>query len=236
MYRLVLSFVALALTALIASGPAKADALYSLTYDSCTGGCGNGAGTNNNSFGYVTLHQINSTQVSVTLQVTAPSYFVNTGNGTNHAPLAFNVDKSVTISGLADAYSNPSSFFTTGATNANVSGLGTFTNEIACTSNCPNGASNGGAGSWMYFVATASSGLSLSDFVANSGGFFFAADIIGPSGNTGEVAAKNAPTTTTGGGGGGSPAPEPASILPFGAGLLALGAALRVRRRATITR
>jgi hypothetical protein len=72
------------LASLIGTFPAKADALYSLTYDSCTGGCGNGSGTNNNSFGYVSLHQVNATQVSVTLQVTAPSYFVNTGNGTNH--------------------------------------------------------------------------------------------------------------------------------------------------------
>jgi hypothetical protein len=229
MRRLFSLLVSIVLASLIGTIAAKADALYSLTYDSCTGGCGNGQGTNNNSFGYVTLHQINATQVSVTLQVTAPSYFVNTGNGTNHAPLAFNVDKSVTISALADAYNSPSTFFTTGANNAAVSGLGTFSNEIACSANCPSGASNGGAGTWMYFVASNVSGLSLSDFVTNSSGFYFAADIIGPSGNTGEVAVKNAPSIVVS-------APEPASIFRFGAGLLALGAAARARRRAISAR
>jgi hypothetical protein len=77
----------------------------------------------------------------------------------------------------------------------------------------------------MYFVASNASGLSLSDFIANAAGFYFAADIIGPSGNTGEVAVKNAPSIVVS-------APEPASIVSFGAGLLALGAAARARPRA----
>jgi hypothetical protein len=230
MKRLVLLMSALALLVLAGSGKANADSIFSLTYDSCTGGCGNGQGTNNNSFGYVTLHQINTTQVSVTLQVTQPSYVVNTGGGSNHAPLAFNVDQSVAISALADSWSSPSTYFMAGPTNATISSLGTFSNEIACTPNCPNGASNGGAGSWMYFVVTGSSALNLNDFITNSGGFYFAADIIGPSGNTGEVAAKNAPTISSSGTG----VPEPASILTFGAGLLALGAAIRARRRFSV--
>src|SRR5262249_47989990 len=157
----------------------------------------------------------------------------NTGNGTNHAPFAFNTDKGITISNISDGVSNPSIYFTAGATNAGVSGLGTFNYEIACTSNCSSGASGGGEGTYLSFLVTANSGASLSvnDFIANAGGFYFASDIIGPSGKTGEVASNQAPTTTTGGGSGGGSGsvPEPASLTIMGAGLAALGAA---RRRA----
>jgi hypothetical protein len=227
------ALAALALTALGRDGSAKADAIYNLTYDSCTGGCGNGQGTNNNSFGYVDLHQVSSTQVSVTLQLTDPAYFVNTGNGTNHAPFAFNVDQTVAISGLADASGTPSTFFSAGALNQGVSGLGSFTNEIACTNNCPNGASNGGAGNLLSFTVTGSSPLSLTDFVANSGGFFFAADIIGPSGKTGEVAANTAPTIT---GGGSTPVPEPSSLALLAGGLLGIQGLRRLRVGASTQR
>jgi hypothetical protein len=144
--------------------------------------------------------------------------------------LAFDVDQSVTISGLTDANSSPSTYFKAGATNASVSGLGTFSNEIACTSNCSPGASNGGEGTLMTFTLTGSSALSLSDFIANSGGYFFSADIIDSSGNTGEVAANLAPTIT----GGSSPAPEPSSLAVLGSALAAL-AYLRRRRMRTRT-
>ena len=215
---------------------ADADSVYMLNYDSCTGGCGNGQGTSNNSFGYIDLAQVGTNQVQVTLQITDPSYIVNTGSGTNHAPFAFNTDKSITISSISDGVSNPSTYFTAGAINAGVSGLGTFNYEIACTSSCSPGASGGGEGTYLSFLVTAQSGaLGLNDFIANANGFYFASDIIGPSGKTGEVAANQSPTTTTGGssggGGGGSGSgavPEPASLTIMGAGLAALGA---IRRR-----
>ena len=100
---------------LIACGhSAKADAIYTLNYDSCTGGCGtNGQGTSNNNFGYVTLHQVNASTVSVTVSLAAGvglgTDFVNTGNGYNHEPFAFNVDKSVTVSNISN-----STYFTVG--------------------------------------------------------------------------------------------------------------------------
>ena len=186
---------------------ANADSVYTLNYDSCTSGCGNGQGTSNNNFGYVDLSQVGSNQVQVTLKITNPSYIVNTGNGTNHAPFAFNTDKSITISSISDGVSNPSIYFTAGAINAGVSGLGTFNYEINCTTNCTPGASNGGEGTYLSFLVSAQSGaLSLNDFIANAGGFYFASDILGPTGLTGEVAANQSPTTTTNtsGGSGGS--------------------------------
>jgi hypothetical protein len=68
----------------------------------------------------------------------------------------------------------------------------------------------------MTFVVTASSPLTLTDFTTDTNGYYFAADIFGPSGKTGEVAASGAPTIT----GGGSPVPEPSSLALFALGIL----------------
>lgn len=219
-------FFLLVAFALIAFGhSAKADAVYTLNYDSCTGGCGlNGQNSSNNNFGYVTLHQVNATTVSVTVSLASgvglDTDFVNTGNGYNHEPFAFNVDKTVTVSNISNPY------FTVGPSPDAISGLGTFSNTIACTSACPSGASGADLlGNSLIFTTSDGSPLNISDFVANSQGYFFAADVIGPSGRTGEVAANGSPTIT-----GGSNVPEPASLALLGSSLMALGAARFLRR------
>jgi hypothetical protein len=220
-------------------GSAKADIIFHLTYDGCSGGCGlTGQGSTGNDFGYIDLHQVSATQVLLTEQlntnVSLDSDFVNTGNG-NHQPLAFNVDKSVTISDMSNT-----TYFTPGSGSVTISGMGLFSNYIACTSSCPPGAS----GRDLYpdqlmFTTTNGSSLSLSDFVNNASGYVFASDIIGPSGLTGEVAAigpgvfcdpgASNCANPYGNSGGTTAAPEPASLLVMGVGLIGVGIA---RRRA----
>ena len=222
-----LSLMVVAFIAFFNAAPSKADAIFNLTYDSCSGGCGNGQGTNNNSFGTVDLKQVNSTQVLVTVQlntsVSLDTDFVHTGNGSNHEPFAFNIDTSGTISGI-----NNTTYFTVGPTGDAISGLGKFSNTIACTDACPPGGGGGDTlGDTLSFTVTNDLGLSISDFVANaSNGHFFAADVLGPSGNTGEIAANDAPTITTGGG---SPVPEPSSLVLLAGGLIGIEVLRRLR-------
>jgi hypothetical protein len=233
-----LILIAGALAAFMNIAPAKADILYTLTYDSCSGGCGNGSGTNNNTFGYIDIHQVNASSVTLTETLSSNSvsnlndnnYFVNTGSG-NHQPFAFNVDKTIVISNV-----QPSTYFTAGSGSVNISGLGTYSNYIACTSACGSGASNASSiGQSLTFSTSDGSTLTAADFINNASGFIFSSDIIGGlTGNTGEVAAQagsacnTATTTCAGYTGGSSQVPEPSTIVIFGSALIAIGL---VRRR-----
>ncbi|HVV45486.1 MAG TPA: hypothetical protein VHC72_09775 [Bryobacteraceae bacterium] len=83
--------------------------------------------------------------------------------------------------------------------------FGSFTNSVTCTT-CSGGNSANPPGP-LIFTVTSRGGISLTDFVANSGGYYFASDIAAllPGGTkTGNVAA-NAPDVTE--------VPEPGSIL-----------------------
>lgn len=236
-------FAIAAVFALADMGSAKADIIFHLTYDGCTGGCGtNGQGSNNNDFGYIDLHQVSATEVLLTEQlntgISLDSDFVNTGGG-NHQPLAFNVDQSVSISNLSNT-----TYFTPGSGSVTISGMGLFSNYIACTSSCPSGSS----GAELYpdqllFSTTNGSSLSISDFLNNASGYAFASDVIGPSGLTGEVAAIGPgvfcdpsasncadpySSNSSSGGGSGAAVPEPASLFVMGAGLAGIGI---IRRR-----
>jgi PEP-CTERM motif len=202
------------------AGPAKADLIYTLNIDGCGSGCGG-----NIDYGTVTLHQVDVDTVSVTVNLSSGIEFVATGAGDS---LVFNVDKAVTLSnittGFAQDPSNP----------VHVGFFGSFGIGVDCTTGCGNGGSNPNPGP-LFFDSADGGGLSVTDFVANKDGFFFASDIANtnlagaPTGNVG----SNGPTCTGdcgGPSGSGEDVPEPQTMAMFGTALLGL-AVLRRRKR-----
>ena len=94
---------------------------------------------------------------------------------------------------------------------------GDFTNGIAY--NGQNGGGHGSHGPLEFFVFNAN-GITIGDFVTNSGGYYFAADLYGTGGNAGSVAATSTVAV---------PAPVVGAGLP---GLIgACGALLAFARR-----
>ena len=166
---------AIGFLAILALAPAaRADLLYQLTDDGCTGGCGPQV-----SFGQVDLHTVSATEVEVTVTLFNGNEFVDTGV---HNALTFNVDDgTATVVPVTTGFTN--------STSTNNPPFGTFGYALACTG-CGPGGSSPLPGPLVVDVSRAS-GLAPSDFIANSGGFFFAADIIsGTTGKTGAVAAS----------------------------------------------
>ena len=183
------------------SPTAHASVIYTLNQDACTGTCGTGP------FGTITLDQINATTVQVTEMLVASERFAGTGAG---EALEFNIAGAVTISNLTAG-------FAVGPAPASASAFGSFLKSISCTA-CQGGQAGNPSGP-LSFQITSAGGISLSSFTANTGGFYFASDIVGNNGNTGNVAANSFVSTAL------PPAstPEPISSLLVGAGLLAVG-------------
>ena len=174
-----------------------ADLIFTLDQDGCTSTCGTGP------FGTVKLVQgTNSVNVTVTL---APNEnFVSTGAGD---ALEFNVKGNPTV----DTTSMTSGFAVGPAPNT-ASIFGQFLESVTCEKIACKGG-NGPAGPLSFTVDL--NGISVDDFIANDKGYYFAADIMGSNGQTGNVAAKAGVTVQQ--------TPEPMTFTLLGAGLVGVG-------------
>lgn len=184
--------------AFLGASATPAQTTFNLRLDNCSGGCGPQA-----SFGTVTLTQ-NGASVNVTVSLSNHNLFVHTGL----YALTFDINSSktgVTVGSLSRAWAS----FTSGSLHQG--GFGYFPYAIACTG-CGPGASTAAAnGSTLTFTVTATGGLKVADFISNGSAVFTADLISGTTGNTGAVG-SNGPSLN----------PEPASMLLFGTGLIAL--------------
>jgi len=163
---------------MLALGGQAQAAIYYLTNDGCSGGC------SPNSQDNVTVTQ-NGTSLHVVETLFGGDVFHETSASTHNA-LVFDLSGSpnITISNLA-----PTLFISNGLQSAgsiSAPSFGTFEYVISMPLNPPPNTST----SQMSFDMTAVGGLTLSEIVANSGGYYFASDIIGANGNTGNVAAN----------------------------------------------
>jgi hypothetical protein len=114
---------------------------------------------------------------------------------------------------------------------ATASTFGSFDYSVSCAGiSCGPGASVTNPGP-QSFTVTNGTGVNVSNFIGNDGGFFFASDVAGVNGNTGNVAAGGGTVTPPP-----PPAstPEPSSLLLFGTGLTAAAGLARRRVVAAI--
>lgn len=211
-HRLIRNFF-LVLAAVLAGTTTSASAsviTYSLTSDFCSGTCGTPP------FGTVTVSSLSSTEVSVDLTLKSGEVFAQSGAG---AALLFDLvgNPSISVTNLTPMFTATQ---TASGGNIHADGTGHWQYSIDCTG-CGNGTSPPTSSGPLDFDVTVASGITPSSFVPNDGGLFFATDIGGTNGKTGDV---GAPT--------GVPAvPEPASMSILGAALIALGL-VRGRKRA----
>jgi hypothetical protein len=176
---------------------AHASTIFTLTVNGCSTSCGAGP------FGTITLDQTTSTLVTVTEVLAANERFAGSGAGD---ALEFNVTGPVTIA-------NITSGFAIGPAPDTASTFGTFLRSVTCTT-CTGGNAGNPPGP-LSFTVTSATGVTIADFIANAGGYYFAADIVAANGNTGNVGANTFVNQL----------PPPSTPEPFSASLVGAGIA-----------
>jgi hypothetical protein len=166
------------------SKPASANEIFDLNIiSSSTIGTG--------TLGTVTLTQNGADEVDVSVNLAAGTDFVSTGGP--HDAFVFNLN----VSGYTVAITSPTGgIFSLAGTGISNTPYGSFTYGIDCPG-CAPGGSNANPGP-LDFKVTDASGISIGNFIANSGGYYFSADVIGPSGGTGNIAGAPGPIAGAG--------------------------------------
>jgi hypothetical protein len=187
--------------------------IFTLDQDGCSGTCGTPP------FATVTLTD-NGTgtaaYVSVTETLDANEWFAGGGAGD---ALEFNVVGPILITGYTAG-------FTLGPAPDSASTFGPFLESVTCSS-CTGGQSTNPAGPLSFNVGS-TTGVTTASFIGNNyhnGDYFFASDIVGNNGKTGNVGALGGGGTITG-----DTTPEPLSMFLMGAGLLGIGVVRKFRR------
>jgi len=186
-----------ALTGMMA-GPASASTISFLDVEHPSIGTG--------TLGTVTLTQNGANEVDVGVVLASTTAFLSQGNFHNHNSFAFNLDL---INPFTVTLTNPLSGYNVVSSVANQP-YGDFTTGLDCIS-CDSNTSKPGP---LDFKVSDASGITIADFIANNKGYFFSADISGPSGGKGNIASDEKIAST----------PLPGSFPLFAAGVLGLGA------------
>jgi uncharacterized protein (TIGR03382 family) len=184
MNRLIETLRTACLVLVVASSAAKASTLtFVLDQDGCTGTCGTAA-----PFATVTITDFgagDSAYVTVTETLNSNERYAGTGAG---KALEFQLD----FAGYTTV-TNLTSGFTAGSGGASASTFGQFSEYISCSS-CHGGQSGNPAGPLSFDLSSSTGPITSDLFSANTSGYYFASDIVGNNGKTGNVASNIAGT------------------------------------------